>query len=409
MSEFVMTESRLSELLDQAVLKGMAISHPGMNLDNGISRTHDAPTTKGAGDIMNHRQRLSINGTSKWISYSGAQDLVDQVIAESSKQTKQAELTFGEYAADWYKSYKQHTLSYHTAQGFLSKMKLHVFPFIGDKPINSVSRLDVQNIVNSCTSASSAKWARSIVNMVLDAAIQDELYTHPNPAKDKRIIMPKASEKRKPLPHSDIAVIQEALPHLTAETAPLLALMYMTGSRRGEALGACWEDIDWEKHTIHLQRVVRYRNNRAEVSSKMKTPSANRTVSLWPELVPFLGKPLKEGFIVHKDGEPLTEREYRTRWKNLQQQLSAVGLSARFTAHQLRHTYATVAANSGNVPPKVLQGMLGHANFQTTMNIYAGLDDEKMRESSRQMEAEYAKVASKSCKQKNNTSYSAMQ
>ena len=48
-----------------------------------------------------------------------------------------------------------------------------------------------------------------------------------------------------------------------------------------------------------------------------------------------------------------------------------------FTAHQLRHSYATITANSGDVPPKELQGMMGHATFATTMSIYAGLSNEK--------------------------------
>ena len=77
--------------------------------------------------------------------------------------------------------------------------------------------------------------------------------------------------------------------------------------------------------------------------------------------------------------------------------LKEVGLEERFTAHQLRHTYATIAANSGNVPPKVLQGMLGHANFQTTMNIYAGLDNDRVRESSQGLSNEYAKLSKESC------------
>jgi hypothetical protein len=43
--------------------------------------------------------------------------------------------------------------------------------------------------------------------------------------------------------------------------------------------------------------------------------------------------------------------------------------------------------------------MLGHANFQTTMNVYAGLDTEQMRESSREMSSIYAEIGSKSCRE----------
>ena len=76
-------------------------------------------------------------------------------------------------------------------------------------------------------------------------------------------------------------------------------------------------------------------------------------------------------------------------------ELKSLGVEFTFTAHQLRHTYATIAANSGTIPIKVLQGMLGHANFQTTMNIYADLDAEKMRQSSRELGVEYAKIREK--------------
>lgn len=76
-------------------------------------------------------------------------------------------------------------------------------------------------------------------------------------------------------------------------------------------------------------------------------------------------------------------------------ELKSLGIAFTFTAHQLRHTYATIAANSGTIPMKVLQGMLGHANFQTTMNIYADLDVDKMRVSSRELGAEYAKIREK--------------
>ena len=172
----------------------------------------------------------------------------------------------------------------------------------------------------------------------------------------------------------------------------ILALLIMTGSRRGEALGARWEDINWDDKTIHLQRVVRFLNNRPIVSTKMKTKSTNRVVSLWDNLIPYLGGRKESGFIINCEGEPLSERQYMNRWKALQKILNKEGIES-FTAHQLRHTYATVAANSGNVPPKVLQCMLGHSNFQTTMNIYAGLDTERVRQSSQDLSQEYAKIA----------------
>ena len=56
-----------------------------------------------------------------------------------------------------------------------------------------------------------------------------------------------------------------------------------------------------------------------------------------------------------------------------------------------------MAANSGDVTLKVLQDMMEHANFQTTMNTYAGLDADQMVANSRDLSTKYAEIASKSC------------
>lgn len=296
-----------------------------------------------------------------------------------------------------YHTYKEPQLSEGYRVNYICMINKHILPAIGDKPISEVTVADVQGIMSTLKSASSAKQVKSIVNMVVDAAIADELYHHPNPCRDKRIVMPTAKKKRDALTSDDLSKVIELLPTLEEEHSRILVMLIMTGSRRSEALGARWEDIDWEMKTIHLQRVVRFLNNRPVVSEKMKTKSANRIVSLWDEFIPYLGERKQSGFIINSDGNPLSERQYMNRWNAIMKELKANGLEERFTAHQLRHTYATVAANSGNIPPKVLQGMLGHANFQTTMNIYAGLDSEKVRQSSQDLRAEYAKISSKIC------------
>lgn len=345
---------------------------------------------------MYKRQRIVINGVGRWMSYGSVQELVDKVIdiALAEASIGRGPL-FSEYMAHWYGTYKKPGLDENTAKNYRNYMNNHINPVIGDKHVSEIAVEDVQTIMSRFTAASSAKQARSIINLVMEAAIADELYQHPNPTRDKRICMPTGRTKRRALTNDEMAQIMSCLPSLSFECAQLLVMLIMTGSRRGEALGTCWEDIDGQAGTIHLQRVVRFRNNAAEVSTKMKTANANRTVSLWDDLVVYLGVPQADGFIINSHGEPLTERMYRIRWGKLMRELKSFGIGFSFTAHQLRHTYATIAANSGMIPMKVLQGMLGHANFQTTMNIYADLDAEKMRESSRELGAEYAKIRKK--------------
>lgn len=51
-----------------------------------------------------------------------------------------------------------------------------------------------------------------------------------------------------------------------------------------------------------------------------------------------------------------------------------------FTAHQLRHTYATMLYDAG-VDVLTAQRLLGHADVQTTMKIYTHLSEQKEQNS----------------------------
>lgn len=369
------------------------------NLYNSIQQTDMVMPSREEADML-RRQKLTINGNTQWHSYASIQELVNLVEALTAAKFQSAKTnrTFREYALEWYEVYKKPQLGEGHNANYQSMLNTHILPAIEEKDIADITVADVQGILNTLHSASTGKQVKSIINMVMDAAIADELYHHPNPTKDKRIHMHTGKKSREPVSTEDLSRIMNHMPNLAPEHACILALLIMTGARRGEVLGARWEDIDWETKTIHFQRVVRFKNNHPVISEIMKTPAANRIVSIWDSLIPYLGTPQKEGFIIHKDGQPLSERQLRNLWHAIMKQLAKIGVTP-FTAHQLRHSYATIGANSGVIPPKVLQGMLGHANFATTMNIYAGLDNEKIRESSSGLSAAYAQICDQKLQQ----------
>jgi hypothetical protein len=96
--------------------------------------------------------------------------------------------------------------------------------------------------------------------------------------------------------------------------------------------------------------VVRFQTNQPVVSDTMKPPAANRTIALWDSLIPYQGEPQETGYIVHKDGQPISERTFRNRWNAMMKELESIGVTP-FTAHQLLNIYTTIEANSGEIPP----------------------------------------------------------
>ncbi len=89
------------------------------------------------------------------------------------------------------------------------------------------------------------------------------------------------------------------------------------------------------------------------------------------------------------DGSMMSAQSWERAWESYQHflNIAAGGRDASrsmpkviaiepFTAHQLRHTYATLLYNAG-VDAKSAQEMLGHANIMTTLEIYTHLPKEK--------------------------------
>ena len=151
----------------------------------------------------------------------------------------------------------------------------------------------------------------------------------------------------------------------------------MTGMRRGELLGLKWSDIDIEHGLISVQRSVWYDGSQPFIKNT-KTEAGERTI---PILEPLKEKILAElkrkpnsNHYVFGAEKPLTEKAYRHRYKMYKQR---VGISS--TLHQLRKSFATAAVDA-NVPPDVLKEIIGHKDISTTINIYAEVRENRIKE-----------------------------
>ena len=141
---------------------------------------------------------------------------------------------------------------------------------------------------------------------------------------------------------------------------PLLMLC-LCGLRRGEALGARWDDLDGATLTIRRQR---QRINGAYTVRDLKSDHSHRALVLPAWLVADLDAWPRtlSGWIVDTYPEHLHRAHRRV--------LAGAQLPPGVTLHGLRHTFATLAASQG-VPLKQLQVAMGHAKLGLTADLYA--------------------------------------
>ncbi len=146
---------------------------------------------------------------------------------------------------------------------------------------------------------------------------------------------------------------------------PYIAIM--TGMRKGEILALQWSDIDFDNDLIHVTKSVYHEGDRPSVKCP-KTEAGNRIVPLLSPLKStFLSIPdrIPDHYIISDDGtNPLTNRRFITLSNHFKKK---TGVTC--TAHQLRHSFATIAFECG-LPPKTVQEILGHKQLSTTMDLY---------------------------------------
>lgn len=156
-----------------------------------------------------------------------------------------------------------------------------------------------------------------------------------------------------------------------------LVLILFTGLRLGEAAGLMWDDIDFQKRTLKVQRTLEYVKNwnRTEdenhyilVEGTTKSKSSERTIPLNQTALDALLelKRANGGFdyvFSNAKGKPINPRNLNRAYDCI---LERAGID-HIGIHALRHTFASqLFANRVDI--KVISKLLGHSEVSVTYN-----------------------------------------
>jgi integrase len=171
---------------------------------------------------------------------------------------------------------------------------------------------------------------------------------------------------------------------------PVPHLLATTGMRRGEVLGARWQDVDLDEAWLAVRQTLIAVGYEVQVSEP-KTERSRRRIGLDAATVTALrahrARQLQErlawgeawtdsGLVFTKeDGTPLHPHSLS---QFFEKRARAAGLPP-IRLHDLRHSYATAALGAG-VPTRVLSERLGHSSTALTTDTYqhvvAEMDEE---------------------------------
>lgn len=160
-------------------------------------------------------------------------------------------------------------------------------------------------------------------------------------------------------------------------------LMMETGLRVGEALALTWDDVQWNRRAISVNKtMIRIANrHKMMVQNGAKSYTSNRVVPLNKTVLQLLnnlfgGARDKQGYVfVGKNGQPLSYEAMRYQVRMACEKANVPYLGQ----HVFRHTFATNCYNRG-CDVKILSKLLGHADVTITYNIYIHLFGDALEE-----------------------------
>ena len=364
------------------------------------------------GGIYYYRKQLT-DPSGKRVSVYGhtvaeLNEKVKATLASFAAMKNNTGATFREYAA-LQLGFMQKQVSAGTYAGYEEKVRLRMLPLLGDKPMADITPDDIQSVLSAVIPLSQSYYhdVHMLLRRIFTAAKKNRVIPD-DPTEDLSSSGGKPPVQKPALSDEEVEQLLSAVHGLPAETFCRIGIY--AGLRREEILALRWEfvHLDCDAPHIEVKNAWRLDHNRPVISPKLKSPAAERTVPIPPQLANHLREKKSHttsAYVVcNRDGDPLSGTQWRHLWRQVERRSTAQHSYVRYrngvkevhtvtpqlgapaahnpsvvyslpfhvTPHQLRYTYVTNLIHKG-MDPKTVQYLAGHKSIKITMEIYARL------------------------------------
>lgn len=304
-------------------------------------------------------------------------------------------ILFSDYVNIWLKESKI-KVDKVTYQHYENDVKNHILPYFEDKKTKlvDVDRQVLQSYFihkhengrldgKGGLSAKTLRHHKNIIHQTLELAVMNKIILS-NPCNN--ITLPKVEKNT--YKFFNLEETKEFLNAVKNEQLyPLYLFTALYGLRRSEVLGIKWDSIDINAKRFTIQH-TRTRCNEIIEKDKTKTKSSLRSFPLSDDIVNLLVKlKLQENKNKKLFGKEYVNNDYVFKWEDgrpydpdyithkFSKTLKKYGLK-HISFHGLRHSCGSLLNEQG-FTLKDIQEWLGHADIQTTANIYLHLDTKR--------------------------------
>jgi integrase len=294
-------------------------------------------------------------------------------IAASGKAAERSRVTFRTLADQWATSvlpmYKHSTQKHRRFT-----LRKHLLPRFGDMAISEITRQDVQMYVAQLTQRGYAPKSIDHIHDVLSALLRTAVkwgHVQDNAARDVDLPKLKTVREKWALTTSQASGL---LGRLSPLARTMVGLALLSGLRRGELFALRWRDIDEDRQLLTVREAI-YDG----VFDSPKTDAGARQIPLSEQAIQLVrwwksraARADSDALVFStRGGTPLSPNNVLRR--HVFPACKTLGIP-RATWLTFRRTYSSWSHDQG-VPGKVVAQLMGHANIDTTLNVYTQVLD----------------------------------
>lgn len=325
------------------------------------------------------------------------------------------DITVNEWFFRWEREYRIGKVRESTLQSNHAHYMTHFFDTLGKMKLREVKQINITEIYNQMIkdglrNASLDRY-NTVLLLLFDAAVSNDLIQK-NPAKGALILPEEKPVEKRVLTEEEEEIFFDYVIHngYHKKLAPLFTVGFGTGMRIGEILALTWDDIDFENEVIHVTKTLSYLFDRIR-NKKMyftinppKTKTSVRDVPMLPKVKEALLYQREKGtkckvavdgyknfVFCTKNGNVYTASNI---WTSINRIVEGMNKKEneraqiegrkpvyfeRFSAHSMRHTFATRCYEKG-MRPKVVQQILGHSSIDMTLDVYTHVTQKMIQE-----------------------------
>lgn len=294
------------------------------------------------------------------------------------------------WAYKWLDIYKKGKLVDDSFSTYETNLRLHILPYIGQRPLGEVMPYELQEVLNKLEGKSDSHIGHvknALTGMFRQAKINNLIQKDPCVG----LTVPKGTTGT----HRALTPEEERIMFKVCDDGhrakPFVYLMYYAGLRPQEVAALTVADVDLNAPCIHIKKAMSMKKSTIKDT---KTTAGNRSVPICSTLLEYLkeylkGKATTDYVITRDNGKPYNSNAVVCMWNNLKRYM-AIEMGAKVYRNQvidspvaddlvpydLRHTYCTNLQRAG-VPINVAKYLMGHDDISVTAKIYTHFTEDQ--------------------------------